>query len=175
MSTTIRRRPSRTVPSVIVALALLVAAVGAVWAGVTALSGDTAAVDSVVGAAGSTWSSQAAYIPAVAVALIGIVLIITALVPGHHDAHLIRTTGTAGTALRDKGLETLLADHAGTIDGVDDAKATVKGRKAEVRVDTYLLERDDLRSRVTTDLRRRVDELDLEHAPRIAVTVNTRN
>lgn len=170
----IRRRPSRSVPALIVALVLLMASVAGVWAGITALTGgSTAAIEGVTGATGTPWSSQAAYIPSIAVALIGVVLIITALIPGHHNAHLVNHEGATEAALTRRGLKTYLENHAMGIDGVDSARASLKGRQASIRIDTYALDRHEVEKDVHQRLRNRVDSLHLEHAPRIRVNTST--
>ncbi|MHA7144518.1 DUF6286 domain-containing protein [Arthrobacter sp. TmT3-37] len=170
-STTIRRRPTRSAPSMICAALLLGASVAAVWAGTTAVSGDTRIVDTAMAAAEAPWSGQATLIVAILTAVAGLLLIVIALTPGPYDAHVIQHGGTAQAAVRNKALETLLADTATSIDGVDAATATVTNRKADIRVATYVSERRDLRTTVTRTLQRRIDALELTHAPRASVSV----
>jgi hypothetical protein len=170
----IQRRPSRSVPALIVALVLLTLAVAAVWAGVTALTGgSTAVIEGVTGAAGTPWSSQAAYIPSIAVALIGVVLILTAVLPGRYNAHLVNHEGVTEAALTRRGLKTYLEDQAMGIDGVDSARASVKGRQASIRIGTYALDRHEVEKDVHQRLRTRVDSLHLENAPRVRVNTST--
>ena len=171
---TIRRRPTRSIPAVIVAVVLLALAVGAVWAGVTALSGgSTGMVESISAAAGTPWSAQAAYIPSIAVAIVGVVLILTALVPGHHDGHLVDHQGAAEAVLTKRGLRTYLDDQASDVDGVDSARTTVKGRKTDIRVGTYALDHRAVGADVRRTLQGRVDDLNLRHAPRVRVHTST--
>ena len=171
---TIRRRPTRSIPAIIVALVLLAVAIGAVWAGITALTGgSTGVIESATVAAGTPWSAQAAFIPSIAVAIIGLVLILTALVPGHHDAHLVDHPGTAEAALTRRGLRTYLDDQASDVDGVDSARTTVKGRKTDVRVGTYALDHRAVGSDVRRTLQGRTDALNLKHAPRVRVHTTT--
>ncbi|WP_434995191.1 DUF6286 domain-containing protein [Arthrobacter sp. Ld5] len=172
-STPIRRRPARSTPAVLCAAMLLGAASAAVWAGVTALSGDTRLLGAASGAVAVPWSSQAAIAAAVLTALAGLLLVVTALVPGRYNAYLIDHEGTAQAALRNGGLETLLTHSAGTVDGVDSARTTLAGRKVDVHITTYMLERGELRATVTDALRRRLDQLELSRAPRVSVSVST--
>ncbi|KQO00807.1 hypothetical protein ASF21_10840 [Arthrobacter sp. Leaf234] len=172
----IRKRPSRSVPASIVALVLLAAAVTAVWGGITALTGgNTAVTEGVTGAVSVPWSAQAAYIPSIAVALIGVALIITALIPGRHDAHLVKHEGASEAALTGRGLRTYLEDRAMTIDGVDSARASLKGRQARIRIGTYALDHDEVQKDVHQRLRATVDSLDLKNARRIRVNTSTLN
>ncbi|WP_052273995.1 DUF6286 domain-containing protein [Arthrobacter sp. L77] len=170
----IRRRPTRSIPAIIVAIALLAIAVAAIWAGTTALSGgSTAAVDSIGAAAGTAWSAQAAYLPAIIIAAIGLMLIVIALIPGRYDALLLNHHGVAEAALTTKALRTYLEDQASVVDGVDSARTTVKGRRAEVRIGTYALDHRDIDSAVQERLQRRTEALDLTHAPRIRTNART--
>jgi hypothetical protein len=172
----IRKRPSRSVPALIVALILLTAAVAAVWGGITALTGrSTAVVDGVTGAAGTPWSAQAAYIPSVAVALIGVALIVIALIPGRHDAYLVNHEGATEAALTRRGLGTYLEDQAKAIDGVDSARASLKGRQARIRIGTYALDRNQVEKDVHRRLRTRLDSLHLKNTPRVRVNTSTLN
>ncbi|MDQ0734855.1 DUF6286 domain-containing protein [Arthrobacter agilis] len=170
-STTIRRRPTRSMPAIICAAVLLAAATAAVWAGSTALSGDTRAVDAALAATGAPWSAQATLVAAILTAVTGLFLILIALTPGRYDAHVLEHGGTARAALRNRALEVLLADTATSIDGVDAARATVTDRRADTRVATYVSEHRDLRTTVTRTLQRRIDALELAHPPRASVSV----
>ncbi|MHA7210435.1 DUF6286 domain-containing protein [Arthrobacter sp. MDT1-65] len=172
-STTIRRRPARSIPAIICAVLLLGAASAAVWAGVTALAGDSRLLDAAATVTAAPWSDQAVLAAAILTAVAGLLLILIALVPGRYDAHVINHGGVARAALRNRGLETFLTDVATTIDGVDSARTAVPNRRAEVRVATYLLERGELKATVTRTLQQRIDALDLAHPPRVSVSVST--
>lgn len=172
----IRKRPSRTIPALVVALVLLTAAIAAIWAGITALTGGTtAAIDGVAGAAATPWSAQAAYIPSIAVALIGVALIITALVPGRYDAHLIHHEGNAEAGLTGRGLKTYLEDQAKAIDGVDTARVSLKGRQARIRIGTYALDGSQIEKDVHQRLRTQVNSLHLKNTPHVRVNTSTLN
>ncbi len=172
-STTIRRRPARSIPAIICAALLLGAASAAVWAGIAAFTGDTRLLGAATAATAVPWSDQAVLVTAILTAVAGLVLILIALVPGRYDAHLIHHGGAARAALRNRGLETFLTDVANTIDGVDSARTAVSNRRAEVRVATYLLERGELRATVTRTLQQRIESLDLAHPPRVSVSAST--
>ncbi|WP_422391920.1 DUF6286 domain-containing protein [Arthrobacter sp. N1] len=170
----IRKRPSRSIPAVIVALVLLAVAVTAVWSGITVLTGgNTAIVDGISSAADTPWSAQAAYVPSIAVALIGIALIITALVPGRHDTYLLNHDGAAEAALTRKGLKTYLQDQAADIDGVDSVRASTKGRQVGVRINTYALDRRQVEKDLDQRLRGRMNSLNLKHSPRVHIRTST--
>lgn len=170
----IRRRPSRSIPAIVVALALLAIAVAASWSGITTVTGtNTAVVESVTSAAGTPWSAQAVYIPSIAVAFIGLALIIAALIPGRYDAYLVNHGGTAEAALTGRGLTTYLEDGAADIDGVDSARASLTGRRADIRIGTYALDRQEVEGAVHQRLRSSVDSLNLTHTPRLRVHTNT--
>ncbi|WP_394249037.1 DUF6286 domain-containing protein [Arthrobacter pityocampae] len=172
-STTIRRRPARTIPAVLCAALLLGVASTAVWTGVTALSGDAAFLDAARRVGASPWSSQAVLVAAALAALAGALLVVAALVPGRYNAYLIDHDGIARAALRNGGLETLLTDRANTIDGVDTVRTTLAARTVDVHIATYLLDRNDLRATVTGILQHRLDELGLTRTPRVSVSVST--
>ncbi|MEG9248464.1 DUF6286 domain-containing protein [Arthrobacter sp. Soc17.1.1.1] len=172
-STTIRRRPARSIPAIICAALLLGAASSAVWAGIAALAGDTRLLGAATAASAAPWSDQAVLVAAMLTAVAGLLLILMALVPGRYDAYLINHGGAARAALRNRGLETFLTDVAQTIDGVDSARTAVSTRRAEIRVATYLLERGELKATVTRTLQQRIESLDLAHPPRVSVNVST--
>lgn len=170
---TIRRRPPRSVPAVLCAALLLGVASTAVWAGVTALSGDTRMLDTAVEAGTASWSSRPVLGAAALTALVGLVLVVVALIPGRYNALLLQQNGIARAALRNGGLETLLTDRARMIDGVDTVRTTIAPRKADVHITTYLLDRSELRATVTGILQHRLDELGLTRVPRVSVSVST--
>ena len=85
----LRRRSSRSVPATITALVLLALAVALAWLGISRLvTGSWPGFMSSVGdsLAGLTWNSPAVWGASVVLALIGLILLLAAILPGKHTA-----------------------------------------------------------------------------------------
>ncbi|MDN5765519.1 MAG: DUF6286 domain-containing protein [Humibacillus sp.] len=179
----LRRRPSRTVPATIAAVC--VTAVGGLlaWAAIARL------VDSrwpsFVGwthrnVGDLTWGSAAAITIAVVLALVGLVLLVSALAPGKPNAFVIDDSDlgsdeVASTELimTRKAVAKLATAHAHQVSGIDSVSATVTSRAVRLTVSSPSAQRDDLSQRVTAAVREALDAVRLTPAPQVTTTVRT--
>lgn len=174
------RRSRRTLPATVVALVLL--ALGALVA--------TAAIqtlldyrplftlESVTGAlSGVAWSSGIVVIVAVVAAVVGVLLLGAAIVPG--GSHVLPLAaapaeawnGSAGWHRTD--LATRLRRRAVAVEGVESAKVRVRRRRVRVAARTHRGSAADLRETLTADLNHDLETLALASRPRLRVTVTS--
>jgi hypothetical protein len=143
-TTSLRRRPARTIPATVTAVVLLALGIGLVWAAAArlaqgswpAFADRTAAV-----VATWTWGSVAVLLVSLAVAVIGLVLVIAALKPGQPTA-LTLDGGSDGAGVHTEVVMTrrsvakLATARAGQVDGVDSVSTVVGARRVTVTVRT---------------------------------------
>lgn len=87
---------------------------------------------------------------------------------------LSREPGMPDGDVRRASLESALARHAESVDGVDRASVKVVGSKARVRVDSNRRDPGDLGARVERQVAERLDAVSLASPPRVAVDVRPR-
>jgi hypothetical protein len=182
-SSSLRRRPSRTIPAAIVAALLTAAGVAGVWASVERLA--TGSWPGWVGgvhlwATTQTFGSVIVIVISVAVALLGLVLLTTALRPGMPNAYEIAPAagidgGPASTefVMTRRAVATLATAHADLVDGVDSVSAAVTSRRVSLSVTTGSGKTDDIDRLVTTRVSEALTAVGLSPQPTVTTTVRT--
>lgn len=169
------RRPRRTVPATIAALVVLAAAVVVTISCIQVIVGSPPLIPfGALGAlAGDTsWNDPAVLAAGAVLALIGIVLLACALLPGTPQVLALATGNDhtdAGVARR--SLANDLTSHARRADGITGAHVTVGGRTVKVIAHTPLRDHSGLSERVRELVGERLDDINLARRPRLRVTV----
>jgi Family of unknown function (DUF6286) len=173
-------RPRRTIPGVLVAAVIAAAGIiGTIWAASAALGhplwnvphGDFA------GPMQSTvhWNSTGTLAVASAVAFVGFLLILIAVLPGRARAIPLASgdesvvIGVPRRSLR-RSLGWLVQD----VDGVSKAKVRIRRRSVEVRATTRLRETAGLQEKVRETVQNRLAALDPLWPPQIKVKLRTK-
>lgn len=184
-SSSLRRRPSRTLPAVIVAVMLLAAGVTLVWATVDRLANGR--WPAWVGAshqwaAAQTWGSPSTITISVLVALLGLLLLVVALTPGQLTGYRIEPAETADrtspsnteVAMSRRAVAELATAQANLVDGVDAASAVATGRAVKLRVNTPSAHRPDVERAVTERVRSALSAAGLAPMPTVTASVQSR-
>ncbi|MFC3999650.1 alkaline shock response membrane anchor protein AmaP [Nocardiopsis sediminis] len=171
-------RPRLSWPATIAGLVLLSVAGVAAAEVISALAGPpmrtAVAAPAADYAATARWSDPSVQIASGVLALIGLVLIVVALLPGRSGRWTVLRTddpalvvGVSKTALR-----CTLASAARRVGGVRSARVSVRRRRVRVRVRVHADLRDcaELRAEVAEAVQRRLSDL----SPLYALTVSTR-
>ncbi|MCD2186902.1 DUF6286 domain-containing protein [Actinomycetospora soli] len=189
------RRPRRTAPALLVALVLLALGALAATSAIQTLLGRTPVVslDAVPSAlSGVAWQSPAVLIVAGVAALVGLVLLLAAILPGPSHVLPVGTApaATGGTGGAEEwgpwsggGVETAgwhrndlalrLRRRAQTVEGVTGATAKVRRRRVKVVARTHRGSTGELRQAVETALSSDLDTLGLTARPRLRVSVSS--
>lgn len=183
-STRLRRRPSRSIPALIVAVLLLAGAVALAWAGIARLVDGTWSTllkgprDWLTGLA---WDSPALWGIGAGAVAVGIILLLCALIPGRFGALTVREVDVDGpnvparyereTVMTRRSVAHIARARCDQIDGVGTATATATNKHVHLSVKTSLRETDALRDRVREAVHDRLGEIGLDPAPRVTATV----
>ncbi|PYI65712.1 hypothetical protein CVV68_16845 [Arthrobacter livingstonensis] len=187
-STRLRHRPSRTVPALIVSLVLLALSVALVWLSIarlvnghwpTLLQGPRDWLNSLAWSAPSIWGIG------MVAALVGVILLLCAIIPGGFSALEVHDSGRSSgelaspvreqeTVMTRRAVARLAKAQCEQIDGVGSASATATARRVHLSIQTPLHEHGDLGTRITASVRARLEETGLEPVPRITATVHSR-
>jgi len=169
------------VPATITALILLALAVAGAWIGISRLiTGMWPSFMTPVRQSLSnlSWSSPTLWAAAIILALVGLVLLLAAILPGHHTA--VRLTSPDGTDDRStetvisrRGLAKLASSHLDQADGVDSASVTATSRKVTATVRTPLRDAPELSGKLTRSLEHTFNQIGVDPAPRVTVKVMT--
>lgn len=182
-SSSLRRRPSRTVPAAVVAALLTAAGVAGVWAAVERLA--TGRWPGWVGgthlwAATQTFGSAVVVVLSLAVAIVGLLLLVTAVRPGMPNAYEITAGGedqeTAESTefvMTRRAVAKLATAQADLIDGVDSVSATVTARRVSLSVQTASAQTDEIDRLVTTRVSDALTAVGLTPQPTVTATVRT--
>ena len=182
-SSSLRRRPSRTVPASVVAVVLLalgvLAAVAAIarlvqgsWA--SQVTGPASAV------AGLTWGSTAVIAASAVVAVLGVVLVVAGVKPGAHTSTRLDTSRGLGVVaereyvISNRSLARLAAARADLVNGVDDVSASVSSRRVHLDVTTTSEQRDHIRARVVAAVTEGLTAAAVQPQPRVTAAVRTK-
>lgn len=123
-------------------------------------------------ASGARWSDPTVRAASVLLALVGLVLISLALLPGRGHWLALRTDDPMLAAgLSRKALREVLAGAACELEGVRGARVTLGRRRARVRVDAERCVPEELPSAVRAVVEQRVAELALVQELKIRVSV----
>lgn len=184
-STSLRHRPARTIPATIVAVVLLLLGIGLVWVTVLKLSNGTwptflGSVNSWL--TGLTWDATLALAIAIAVLVVGLVLLIAALAPGKPNAMVITnesaaetqdSTGKTEYVMTRRSVARLASAQADLVDGVDGVSVTTTARQVKLRVKTASEQTGDIQQTVTDRVRDALTATGLKPVPRVSTTART--
>ncbi|WP_018332693.1 DUF6286 domain-containing protein [Actinomycetospora chiangmaiensis] len=188
------RRPRRTLPAFLVALVLLALGALAATSAIQTLLGRTPVVslDAVPSAlAGVAWESSIVLIVAGVAALVGLVLLLAAILPGPSHVLPVTTTpapatggdagdwgpwsggGVEAAGWHRNDLGQRLRRRAQTVEGVSGATAKVRRRSVKVVARTHRATTGELREAVESALSTDLDTLGLTRPPRLRVSVSS--
>ncbi|HEY8699787.1 MAG TPA: DUF6286 domain-containing protein [Arthrobacter sp.] len=185
-ATPLRHRPSRAVPALILGTLLLAAGVALVWAAVARLATGSWPVfltgprDWLTGV---TWNDPGVWAVGAAAAIVGVVLLAAALVPGRFNALRLRAPADGGQApvagtqeivMTRRAVARYAAAHCEHVDGVGSASATATARAVHLNVTTALHETGELRGRVIAVVGERLAATGLNPAPKVTATVRSK-
>ncbi|MEO8829121.1 DUF6286 domain-containing protein [Lapillicoccus sp.] len=183
-SSSLRRRPSRTVPAAIVAVLVAAGGVAGVWATVERLA--TGKWPGWVGGthlwgATQTWGSVVVIVISIVVALLGLLLLLTALRPGMPNAYEIDLGASQGTedtegtefVMTRRAVAKLATAQADLVDGVDTVSATVTSRRVGLSVTTTSAQTEEIGQLVTSRVSEALAAVGLSPQPSVTATVTT--
>lgn len=182
-SSRLRRRRSRTVPASIVAVVLLAAGVLAVVAAVAAIAAGAwpSQVQSAADVVASwRWNSPEVLTAGIVVAVLGVVLVLAAVLPGPWNAAALSAPRQAQAEVVDvvisnRGLARLALSSAEIVDGVDRVSASAAGHRVRVSVVTSSRDQAQLvRDRVQQVVTDRLRAVGVTPVPRVSTTVSTK-
>lgn len=174
----LQRRPGRSIPATITALALVLVGGAMTWFAVAAFAGDTGPIEGALAASSSVnWGSPALYVAAAVLAVLGLVLLLAAVLPGRRTHLTAGTTwdvpeGTT-TVMRRAAVERYAAARAEQLDGVSSARAELRGSRLRLSFSTYFVSTADLRRTVRDVVQSSLDDLGLKPAPRVSTSART--
>lgn len=189
-SSSLRRRPSRTIPATLTAIGVTAVGVALAWAAVSRLvSGRWPGwVGSIhAWAAGQSWGSAVVIVIAVVVLVLGLVLLVAALSPGQPTAYRLEPATPAGAGadgapepestefvMTRRAVATLAGARAYLVDGVESVDTAVTGRAVTLTVGTVSTQHDDIAGAVTTAVRDTLGAAGLSPMPTVSTNVRIR-
>lgn len=194
----LRRRPSRAVPAIIVSILLIALGVALTWVSIAKLvdgSWPTFLSGSRKFAADLTWQSNGGMIVAGIAVVVGIVLLLTAIIPGRRNAVFLtpvdaaqgdaaqgdaapateRAARTEEFILTRKAIARLAAAEADRVDGVSSVSATATARRVSLDVTTPLRDTAALKDQVIREVTARLGAVHLSPAPTVLASVTTKD
>lgn len=185
-NTSLRRRPSRTVPALLVSALMLLAGVGLSWVSISRLAqgvwpaffrGPRTWLGDLSWDSPSTWAIGAGLV------LIGLILLLAALIPGQYNALRIdapesHSESAQRSTRRDYvltrgGLAKLAGARADQVDGISAVSASATPRRVNLSVSTPLRETRQLQARIVEAVEDRINSLGLSKPVRVNVSVRT--
>ncbi|MFT0848736.1 DUF6286 domain-containing protein [Actinomycetaceae bacterium L2_0104] len=180
----LRRRPTRTIPSLLACIVILLLAGGLMWAAVTRLSSGqwpeavTSASESVASTAANSTES---WIAASIVLFLGLLLLLCAWIPGQPNAAPLRVeaassdlvNGQTEAVMTNRGLANLASSAAEQVDGVTSIKTTANASRVNVRVVTPLHSTGSLTQSVKDAVTKRLESAELARRPAVSVSATT--
>lgn len=169
-----KRRSRRSVPALLTALVLLGACVVTAVVAIQLLLGERPwlSYDAIAGSLHDLrWTDV---LPAVAggvLALLGLVLLLAAVVPG--AATVLPLDGLFDTGAARGGYRSTLRSAAAGVDGVSRARVRLGKRRAQVRVDTARSRPEGLADAVRTAVTQRLDQIGPVRRPSVEVRVRS--
>jgi len=172
-------RPRRMVPATIVAAVIFIVAALAAAGIIAGLLDRRIAILHVDAIASwlsrTSWDDPAALAIGGVLAVLGLVLILIALVPGRPRVVGL-STGRPDVlmGITRRGLRCVAATAAGDVDGVERARAKARGRRVRVKVSTPLRDRADASAvgeRTRAAVAEALDQLDLTRPAKVKVRV----
>ncbi len=169
------RRPRRTIPATITGVVVLAAAALAAISCIQLIAGTPPLIPfTTVGrfAATTTLNDPAVLAGGAVLALLGVVLLACALLPGTPQVLALASTNDhtdAGVARLSLARD--LTAHAAAADGITDAHVTVGARAVTVNAHTALRDRAGLAEQVRERVAPRLDDVNLARPARVRVTI----
>ncbi|MFC9255254.1 DUF6286 domain-containing protein [Amycolatopsis thailandensis] len=167
-----KRRPRRTVPAVLVALVVLAGSVLAAAVAVQTIIGEKPWIsyDAVASALhGTRWSDPLTAIVGGGVALIGLLLLMSAIVPGRPT--VLPLDGGPDTGASRRSYRSTLRVAASTVDGVSAAKLKLKRRAIVSVVTTGRTNTAGLADAVRAAIEHRLSQIGPATVPAVRVRV----
>ena len=184
-STALRRRPARTVPATITAVALLALGVGLVWAAAQRLvqgSWPGFADQTAAWVAALSWGNVWVLLLSIAVAVLGLILLIAAIKPGPPTAMIVDSGSSADAAgastevvMTRRSVAKLATARAGQVDGVDSVSSVVGARKITVAVKTPSQQRGEIEQQVRDRVTSALQSAGLAPMPTVVVRARTQS
>lgn len=170
-------RPRRTIPATLTALVLLAACVLTAVVAIQLITGQGALISyhSVADALHSTrWSDTTTLIAGGACALLGLLLLLAALLPGKPT--VLPLTGDLDAGITRRSLRHALQNTASSVDGVSRARLKLGRRGIVARIRTDRTNTAGLADAVSAALDRRLDQLTPLVRPAVKIRLRaTRN
>ena len=188
----LRRRPSRAVPAIIAGVLLLVAGVLLAWAALSRLlagfwpSFYTTPVDWL---AALSWNSPGMWTAGVILLLLGLMALLSGIVPGGFRALPVHTEtaampsgphageptvrGQESVVMSRRAVARLAAATCDHIDGVGSASATATDREVHLDVTTALRSTEDLQRWVVDGVSSRLAASGLDPVPAVTASIRT--
>ncbi len=183
-STSLRRRPARTIPATVTALVLLALGVGLVWAAVERLargSWPAFADQTAAWVAAWTWGSVVVLVVSLALAVIGLVLLIAAVKPGQPNALTLDEGSSDGAGVHTEVVMTrrsvakLATARAGQVDGVDSVSTVVGARRITLTVKTPSQQSQTIEQQVRERVTGALQAAGLAPMPAVVVRARTQS
>jgi len=182
----LRRRPLRATPSIVVALVILAVGILLTIAGIQKLSTGQwwpQLTDAANSASSAAWNSSWGWGVAIASAVLGVILLLCAIIPGGFNAAMLGrqpepTSGARGpidAVVDNRGLATLASAAAAQVDGVAGVKSTATPKKVTVQITTPLRSTEALVGQVQQAVENRLASAELETFPKVRVTAQSKD
>jgi hypothetical protein len=172
-----RRRPRRTIPAAVTALALLSVCVLTAISAIQLLADQPPLISyaAIADLAHTThWDSLAVTAAAGLVILIGLILLLTAILPGRPTVIPLQATAT-GTAIdagaSRRSLHSTLRTAANAVDGVTATTLTLRHRTVTAAVRTHRTTPEGLAEAVRAAINHRLDQISPATRPAVRVRV----
>ena len=172
-----RRLPRRTVPAAVTALVLLSVCVLTAISAIQLLAGQRPLISyaAIAGLAHTThWDSLAVAAGAGLVMLAGLILLITAILPGRPTVIPLQPTGTdevLDTGASRRSLRSTLRAAADAVDGVTATTLTLRRRTVTAAVRTHRTTPEGLAEAVRAAISHRLDQVSPATRPAVRVRV----
>lgn len=182
-SRSLRRRPSRTVPAMIVAVVLLVIGVLTAVAAISRLVDGRwpAQVTSTAPTvAALTWGSAAVLSVGAVLVLIGLPLLVAGIKLGGFKAAPLAARGTSEAVsdtefvISSRSLARLAAARADQVDGVNKVSASASGGRIHLSITTTSEQTAAIRQQVHDGVTERLSTTGVRPVPRVSATVRTK-
>lgn len=167
-----KRRTRRSLPASLTAVLLLAVCVLAAVVVIQRLTGHQPWLDYRAAAAAAhdaRWTDLVPALISAAVALVGLVLLWAALLPGKR--RILPLTGDPDSGADTVGYRAALRAAAADVDGVERAQLSTGSRKIKVRVKTARTRPDGLADAVRAAVESRLDQISPARRPAVAVRV----
>lgn len=178
----LRNRPSRVVPAVIVAAVITAIGVLAVISVILRLvngSWPSPVTKSATALAGLTWSSAVMITATIVLAVLGLIMLIAGLKPGHATSARLNGPDRTGIADTDyvisrRAIARLSAAEADSVGGVERVSTSATGKKVHLSIVSPSEQTDQIRSQVVEQVTRTLQATGLNPLPRITASVRTK-